>query len=331
MRLASLPDAPRRDGRLVVVGDDMATCRPVDDLSLMGWLDAGLDGAGTEARLGAAAPFDPAAALAPLPHARGFLDGSAYVNHVELVRKARGAEMPERFWTDPLMYQGHAGFEPPCAAIPGDPEWGIDLEAEIAIITRDVPMGAAPDEGASLIALVTLINDVSLRSLIPDELSKGFGFVQSKPPCAMAPLAVTPDDLPGWDGRMMHGPLMADVNGAPFGRAEAGEEMTFDFGRLVAHAARTRPLPAGTVVGSGTVSNRDPQGGPGRPVAEGGRGYSCIAEQRMVETITQGAARTPFLAHGDRMRIWMEDAAGRSLFGDIDQQVTAPARREDAT
>jgi len=272
-------------------------------------------------RLGPAEPFDPGQALAPLPRAPGFLDGSAYVNHVDLVRRARGAEMPARFWTDPLMYQGSACFEPPLAPITGDPAWGIDFEAEIAVVTRDVPRGADAEAAAGRIAYVTLINDISLRALIPDELSKGFGFVHGKPPCAMAPLLVAVDALPGWDGRKLHGILHVDLNGAPFGRAAAGEDMTFDFGQLVAHAARTRALHAGTVIGSGTVSNRDMGGGPGRPVAEGGRGYSCIAEQRMVETLRDGQPSTPFLQPGDRVEIWMQDPQGHDIFGRISQRV----------
>jgi fumarylacetoacetate (FAA) hydrolase len=203
----------------------------------------------------------------------------------------------------------------------GDPAWGIDFEAEVAVITGPVRMGATPEEAARTIRFVMLLNDISLRTLIPGELAKGFGFVQSKPACACSPVAVSVDDLPGWDGARMHGVLKVDLNGEPFGRAEAGEEMTFDFPRLVAHAAKTRHLAPGTIVGSGTVSNRNRDGSPGRPVADGGRGYSCIAEQRVVETILGGGPRTPFLRPGDRVRIWMEDGDGRSIFGAIDQRV----------
>ncbi|WP_298435346.1 fumarylacetoacetate hydrolase family protein [uncultured Jannaschia sp.] len=312
MRLASLASRGP-DGTLVVEEDGL---RSAGAGTMRAWLDG--------ADLAPSARVEPVAGdalLAPLPRTHTFLDGSAYVNHVDLVRRARGAEMPARFWTDPLMYQGCAVFDAPTAPITGDAAWGIDFEGEVAVVTGDVPRGATPDEGAAAIRLVMLLNDVSLRALIPDELSKGFGFVQSKPPSALAPFAVTPDDLPGWDGRRLHATLCVDLNGAPFGRTRSGEDMTFDFGQLVAHAARTRPLPAGTVIGSGTVSNRDEGGGPGRTVAAGARGYSCIAEQRMVETLTDGAAQTPFLASGDRVEMWMEDAEGRDLFGRIVQNV----------
>jgi len=201
----------------------------------------------------------------------------------------------------------------------------MDFEAEVAVITGPVRMGATPDEARTAIRLVMLCNDVSLRALIPGELSKGFGFVQSKPACAFSPLAVAPDALPGWDGGRLHGILRVDLNGMAFGRADAGRDMTFDFPALITHAAKTRALAAGTIIGSGTVSNRDADGGPGRPVSLGGSGYSCVAEQRMVETILTGAPETPFLVPGDRVRIWMEDENGRSVFGAIDQTVEAPA------
>jgi fumarylacetoacetate (FAA) hydrolase len=268
-------------------------------------------------------------ALAPLPRAYQWLDGSAYVNHVELVRKARGAEMPERFWTDPLMYQGGSdAFLAPRAPIPlADETWGLDFEAEVAVITGDVAMGAGLAAAKDAIALVMLTNDVSLRNLIPDELAKGFGFVQSKPSSAFSPVAVTPDELgPAWDGRRVHLPLLVSLNESPFGLADAGVDMTFDFPALIAHAAKTRPLCAGTIIGSGTVSNRDAGGGPGRPVREGGRGYSCLAELRTVETLTEGAARTPFLRSGDCVRIEMRDLAGQSIFGAIEQTVQSSAR-----
>jgi len=322
MKLASLPDGSNRDGRLVIVTDDLTTCRPIEGLSMIAMLDAAMPPDRIAARAGPPQPFDPASALAPLPRAAQFLDGSAYVNHVDLVRRARGAEMPARIWTDPLMYQGASQFLAPHAPITGDPAWGLDLEAEIAVITADVPQGVTPDDGAAAIRLVMLLNDISLRHLIPDELSKGFGFVQSKPLSACSPVAVTPDALPGWDGRKLNGALKVDLGGQPFGRADAGRDMTFDFGQLVAHAAHTRPLAAGTVIGSGTVSNRGGDGS-GDPVARGGCGYSCIAEQRMVETIRDGAPATPFLHPGDRIRIWMEDATGQSIFGAIEQTVAA--------
>jgi fumarylacetoacetate (FAA) hydrolase len=316
LKIATLRDGTP-DGRLVVVSDDLATCRPAGEHTLQQALDLGYLTPGTQA-----SRFDPAQCAAPLPRAFQFIDGSAYVNHVELVRRARGAEMPETFWTDPLMYQGGSdGFLGAMDDIVGDPDWGIDFEAEVAVITGPVRMGANAEEAARAIRFVMLLNDISLRNLIPGELAKGFGFVQSKPACACSPVAVSVDDLPGWDGAKLSGVLKVDLNGVPFGRAEAGEEMTFDFPRLIAHAARTRHLAAGTIVGSGTVSNRDPDGGPGRPVKQGGRGYSCIAEQRVVETILEGAPRTPFLRPGDRVRIWMEDRHGRSIFGAIDQSV----------
>ncbi len=249
-----------------------------------------------------------------------FLDGSAYVNHVELVRKARGAAMPDSFWTDPLMYQGCSVFLRPDADIVGEVAWGIDCEAEVAVITDDVPIGVSVADAAGLIRYVMLLNDVSLRGLIPDELGKGFGFVQSKPPSALSPFAVPVEACEGWDGRRLNGVMCVDINGVPLGRTEAGQDMTFDFAQLIAHAAKTRPLPKGSVIGSGTVSNKDADGGPGRPVGQGGAGYSCIAEQRMVETILQGTPRTPFLKPGDRVEIWIDGAE----FGTISQTVRTP-------
>lgn len=313
MRLATLP-GPTPDGRLVAV--EGRACRPLACGTMLAWLEGG------DAALGEPEPFDPGACLAPLPRTWQFLDGSAYVNHVDLVRRARGAEMPERFWHDPLMYQGLSVFAAPTAPILSRPEWGTDLEAEIAVITGPVPMGAEQEEAARAIRLVCLLDDVSLRGLIPGELAKGFGFVHGKPASALSPLALTPDEVPGWDGARLHGTLCVDVNGQPLGRVEAGEGMTFAFPALIAHAARTRDLPAGTVIGSGTVSNRDAEGGPGRPVAEGGRGYACIAEQRVVETLLHGTARTAFLAPGDTVTIRMDGPEG-SLFGDIHQSVEA--------
>ncbi|PWE32421.1 2-keto-4-pentenoate hydratase [Maritimibacter sp. 55A14] len=321
MKFATLADDAHRDGRAVAVSDDLTTCRAMP-VSLLDMLAQEPNAVGPR---GPEMPFAEADALAPLPRAAQFLDGSAYVNHVALVRQARGAAMPESFWTDPLIYQGcPAPCLPATAPITGDPNWGIDFEAEVAVITGDVPQGANPEAAAAAIRLVMLCNDISLRNLVPGELAKGFGFLQSKPPNAFSPVAVTPDALPGWDGRKLHGALRVDLNGQPFGRADAGRDMTFDFGQLLAHAARTRPLPAGTILGSGTVSNRGADGGPGRTVAAGGAGYSCIAEQRMVETILTGAPVTPFLQPGDRARIWMEDDHGRSIFGTIAQEVQAP-------
>jgi fumarylacetoacetate (FAA) hydrolase len=332
MILATLRDGSR-DGRLVVVSRDHARAAPAPAPTLQAALDdwdreaprlAALSAAIDGGTVADSVPFDEAEALSPLPRAYQWCDGSAYVNHVELVRKARGAEMPASFWTDPLMYQGGSDtFLAPLAPIlMADEAYGIDFEGEVAVITGDVAMGASREEAARAVRLVMLVNDVSLRNLIPAELGKGFGFFQSKPSSAFSPLALTPDELgEAWDGGKLNLPLLSFVNGVPFGKPEAGVDMTFDFPTLIAHAAKTRPLSAGTIVGSGTVSNRGPDGGPGRPVADGGLGYSCVAEVRMVETILSGAPKTPFLKFGDRVRIEMRDRNGRSLFGAIDQVV----------
>jgi fumarylacetoacetate (FAA) hydrolase len=232
--------------------------------------------------------------------------------------------MPASFWTDPLMYQGGSdSFLGPTDPIAlADEAWGIDFEGEVAVIVGDVPMGASPKSAADAIRLVMLVNDVSLRNLIPAELGKGFGFLQSKPSTAFSPVAVTPDELGrAWDGARLNLPLLSQLNGNPFGKPEAGVDMTFDFPTLIAHAAKTRPLVAGSIVGSGTVSNKDRDGSPGRPVAEGGLGYSCIAEVRTVETINTGKPATPFMRFGDRVQIDMRDGEGRSIFGTIDQEV----------
>jgi fumarylacetoacetate (FAA) hydrolase len=256
--------------------------------------------------------------MAPLPRAYQWADGSAYVNHVELVRKARGAEMPESFWTDPLMYQG--GSDDLLGAcddiVCASEDWGIDFEAEVAVITDDVPMGATAEQAAQRIRLLLLANDVSLRNLIAAELAKGFGFFQSKPATAFSPVAVTPDELgTAWDGRRLSRPLAVHWNGRQVGGADAGTDMVFDFAQLIAHLCRTRNARAGSIVGSGTVSNRDPA-----------RGYSCIAEQRAREMIEHGAAVTPFMKYGDTVRIEMFDAEGASIFGAIEQKVVAPRR-----
>jgi fumarylacetoacetate (FAA) hydrolase len=314
MKIASL-EIGDPDGRLVVVSDDLTSQWFATDQTLSEALWRGCCAAEPQYY-----PFDPTRCAAPLPRSPNFLDGSAYVNHVELVRRARGAQMPESFWTDPLMYQGLSVFAAPYAPIRGREAWGIDFEAEVAIITRAVPMGVSSKDAVGFIAFVMLLNDVSLRNLIPAELAKGFGFVQSKPISACSPVAVTPDALPGWDGRKLHGVLNVNLNGEPFGRADAGVDMTFDFGDLIAHAAKTRDLPSGTVIGSGTISNKGADG-PGRPICEGGVGYSCIAEQRTVETLVSGAPKTPFLVQGDLVEIWMEDVTGRSIFGTISQKV----------
>jgi fumarylacetoacetate (FAA) hydrolase len=331
MKLASLKVG--RDGRLVVVSADLAWFAPADAVAPT--LQAALDDwERCEPMLRALAEtldhggvprerFHEHEAASPLPRAYQWADGSAYVNHVALVRKARGAEMPESFWTDPLMYQGGSdGFLGPRDPIVlADEGWGLDLEAEVAVIVGDVPQGATREQGLAAIQLVMLCNDVSLRNLIPSEIAKGFGFFQSKPASAFSPVAVTPDSLQGWrDGRLC-GPLEVELNGKPLGQADAGVDMTFDFGSLVAHAARTRALAAGTIIGSGTVSNRGPDGGPGRPIADGGVGYSCLAELRTVETLSHGAPSTPFLKAGDVVRIEMRDARRHTIFGAIEQEV----------
>jgi fumarylacetoacetate (FAA) hydrolase len=323
MKLATLKRGGR-DGRLAVVSRDLTRCLLVPGIAptLQAALDdwdgvapklaeraAALDlGTHTEAL-----PFDPAQCAAPLPRAFHWVDGSAYVNHVELVRKARGAEMPASFWTEPLVYQG--GSDDLLGArddVPfGDAAWGIDLEAEIAVITDDVPMGTTRADAAGHIKLLALVNDWSLRNLIPGELAKGFGFYQSKPATAFSPVAVTPDELgESWRDSKVHLPLLSRINGADFGHPNAGVDMTFSFAELIAHVSRTRRLGAGTIVGSGTVSNYDRS-----------LGASCLAEKRMLEQIESGGPRTPFLQFGDRVSIEMLDAAGRSIFGALDNRV----------
>ncbi len=336
MKLATLKDGTR-DGRLLVVSRDLSTCAPapasahtlqqaLDEwdavlpklLALSEELNAG--------KIAGTMEFNPRDCGSPLPRAYQWADGSAYVNHVELVRKARGAEMPASFWTEPLMYQGGSDtFLGPCDPIRmADEAWGIDLEAEVAVVTADVPMGAPAGRAGAAIRLLMLVNDVSLRNLVPNELAKGFGFFQSKPSSAFSPVAVTPDELgEAWDGGKVHRPLLSHINGKKLGEPNVGVDMTFDFPTLIAHAAKTRPLGAGTIIGSGTVSNRGADGSPGKPVAEGGVGYSCLAEVRTVETLRDGKPSTPFLKFGDRVRIEMLDAQGRSIFGAIDQAVEA--------
>jgi len=246
------------------------------------------------------------------------------VNHVALVRQARAADMPASFWTDPLMYQGGSDeMLPPRSPIPlPDEAWGCDCEAEVVVVTDDVPQGISPEDALAHILLVGLVNDVSLRNLIPGELGKGFGFLQSKPASALSPVFVTPEALGDRfkDGKL-RGALKVDLNGKPFGRADAGVDMTFDFGTLIAHLAKTRNIGAGSIIGSGTVSNRDEGGGPGKPIDQGGLGYSCIAEVRTVETILEGKPKTEFLKRGDTVRIWMDDEAGHPIFGVIEQTV----------
>ena len=332
MKLGSLKGG--RDGRLVVVSRDLSRCAdasivaPTFQVALDNWnavvprlteLSDSLE-AGRLAHM----HFDPAACASPLPRAYQWADGSAYVNHVALVRKARGAELPESFWSDPLIYQGGSdiflGPRDPIAL--ADEAWGIDLEAEAVVVLGDVPMGATRAQAAKAILFVMLVNDVSLRNLIPNEQAKGFGFFQGKPASAFSPVAVTPDELgDAWDGGKIHLPLLSFINGEPFGKPVAGNDMTFDFPALIVHAAKTRALSAGTILGAGTVSNRDADGGPGKPVAEGGLGYSCLAELRTVETLRNGKPSTPFLKFGDKVRIEMLDPQGRSIFGAIEQQV----------
>lgn len=332
MKLASLKSG--RDGHLFVVSDDLAWCAdaahiaPTLQAALDDWdrLEPALRNLAADLAHEAIPMmrFHERDAAAPLPRAYQWADGSAYVNHVALVRQARAAEMPDSFWHDPLMYQGGSdGFLGARDPIPlADEAWGCDMEAEIVVVTGDVPLGASLAEARKAIRLVGLTNDVSLRNLIPGELAKGFGFFQSKPASAFSPVFVTPDALgKRWDGVKLHGALCVDLNGQPLGRADAGVDMTFDFGQLIAHAAKTRALGAGTIIGSGTVSNRDGDGGPGKPISEGGVGYSCLAEVRTIETIQRGKPETPFMKAGDTVRIWMEDEKHHSLFGAIEQAV----------
>ena len=322
MKLASLKHG--RDGLLVVVASDLKTCVSVPHIALTlqsaldNWHECAArlmrvyellnDGSAEGART-----FEVTNCAAPLPRAFQWADGSAYVTHVELVRRARGAQMPSSFWTDPLMYQGGSdNFVGACDPIlVGTEAAGIDFEGEIAVITDDVPMAVTVEHAQKHIKLLMLVNDVSLRNLIPGELAKGFGFFQSKPATAFSPVAVTPDELgEAWDGGRVHLPLQIKYNNQEFGAPNAGEDMTFDFPQLISHAARTRFLCAGSIIGSGTVSNKDP-----------GRGSACLAERRMLEIIESGEARTQFMRFGDRVRIEMLDLSGRSIFGAIDQVV----------
>jgi fumarylacetoacetate (FAA) hydrolase len=335
MKLASLKDGGR-DGTLVVVNRELTRAVAVPDIAatlqraLEDWDTAAPRLVAVSEALAQAGPdsgarhaalpdreilvLDPVRLAAPLPRAYEFVDGSAYLPHVERVRKARGAEVPESFYTDPLMYQAvSAGFLGPRDPVRvGSEDFGIDLEAEVVVVTDDVPMAVSADEAAAHIQLVGLVNDVSLRNLIPGELAKGFGFLQSKPRSALSPVFVTPDELgPAWRDSKVHLPLLTHINGAWFGAPEAGVDMQFDFAQLIAHAARTRPLSAGTIVGSGTVANKDT-----------GKGASCFAEKRTVETLELGKPVTPFMSFGDVVRIEMLDAEGRSIFGAIEQTIT---------
>jgi fumarylacetoacetate (FAA) hydrolase len=327
MKLGSLKEGGR-DGTLVVVSRDLT--RAVRATGIATTLQRALeDWSNLAPRLNAlsdalnigeapdAFDVDIAALAAPLPRAYEFVDGSAYLPHVERVRRARGAEVPESFYTDPLMYQAtSAGFYGPRDPVKVvDEAYGIDLEAEIVVVTDDVPMAVSPQRAASHIQLVGLVNDVSLRNLIPGELAKGFGFLQSKPRSALSPVFVTPDELgDAWQGNKVHLPLLTHINGAWFGAPEAGVDMQFDFAQLVAHAAKTRPLSAGTVVGSGTIANQDPS-----------KGASCFAEKRTVETLEHGKPLTPFMSFGDVVRIEMLDREGHSIFGAIEQRIEQQA------
>ncbi|QIL42954.1 fumarylacetoacetate hydrolase family protein [Acidovorax sp. HDW3] len=325
MKLATYKDGSR-DGQLVVVARDLGLAHYASDICsrmqqlLDDWsfLAPQLQDLYEQLNAGRARhafPFDPRQCMAPLPRAYQWADGSAYLNHVELVRKARGAEVPASFYTDPLMYQGGSDdFLGPCddVALPSA-AMGIDFEAEIAVITGDVKMGTAPEPALDAVRLLLLANDWSLRNLIPAELAKGFGFFQSKPATAFSPVAVTPDELgAAWQGGRVHLPLQSTWNGRRVGRCDAGPEMTFHFGQLIAHIAKTRNVRAGSVVGSGTVSNKD-----------WSRGYSCIAEKRCIETIESGAPQTEFMQFGDTIRIEMLGADGKSVFGAIDQQLVS--------
>ena len=322
MKLASLK-AGGRDGTLVVVSNNLEHCKRVPEIAAT--LQAALDdwdaiapklvavyfalnddGTNTEV-------FDPSQCHSPLPRAYQWADGSAYVNHVELVRRARGATMPLEFWTDPLMYQGGSdSFVGPTDAIEAsDFAWGIDLEGEVAVITGDVAIGASVDTTARSIRLLMLVNDVTLRNLIPAELAKGFGFLQSKPATAFSPVAVTPDELgDAWDGRRVHRPLVCTVRGETFGQPDCGVDMVFDFAQLIAHVAKTRALEAGSIIGSGTISNLDRS-----------KGSACIVERRTLEQLESGQAITPYLNFGDSVRIEMFDMKGSSIFGAIEQTV----------
>ncbi|MEP0200600.1 MAG: fumarylacetoacetate hydrolase family protein [Halioglobus sp.] len=327
MKLASLDTG--RDGALVVVSRDLARYLTTDmtmQAALDDWssVQSMLNALYVRVNAGEGETFDEALCASPLPRAYQWADGSAYVNHVELVRRARGAEMPESFWTDPLMYQGGSDtfLGPHADIVMADPAWGIDFEGEVAVVTDDVPMGASKEEAAAAIRLVMLVNDVSLRNLIPAELGKGFGFFHSKPSSAFSPVCVTPDELgDDWRDGRLHRPLLVRYRGEVFGEANAGVDMTFSFPSLVAHAAKTRALCAGAVIGSGTVSNKDADGTPGKSIAGGGLGYSCLAEVRMIETINEGKPHTEFMTDGDVVRLEMHDANGQSIFGAIEQRV----------
>ncbi|MEM7303640.1 MAG: fumarylacetoacetate hydrolase family protein [Pseudomonadota bacterium] len=332
MKLATIKNGTR-DGRLAVVSKNLSRVADASHIApnmrsaIDSWSFSSprlMDLAETlETDTSIGEPFDPATAHAPMPRAVQWADGSAYVNHVELVRKARGVEMPESFWTDPLMYMGapDAMLGAQDDIVAGSTDWGIDMEAEVAVFLNDVPMGVSAEAALNHVLMVAIINDVSYRNLIAPELGKGFGFFQSKGPTAFSPVAATPDELgQNWRDGKLHLAMDVIFNGNEFGKANAGVDMTFDFGQLIAHAAKTRPISAGAILGSGTVSNKL-DGGPGKPVSEGGVGYSCIAEIRTIETIETGEPTTPFMQFGDTVEIDMKDQNGASIFGTIRQQV----------
>ena len=332
MKLASYKDGSR-DGQLIVVSRDLTTAhyatgiaqrlqQVLDDWNFMAPQLEDLYQTLNSGKARHAFPFDPKLCMAPLPRAYQWADGSAYLNHVELVRAARKSEVPESFYQDPLMYQGGSDdFLGPCdPVICPDEAFGIDFEAEIAVITGDVPMGVSPENALDGIRLLMIANDVSLRNLIPNELAKGFGFFQSKPATAFSPVAVTPDELgDAWQGGRVHLTLQSTWNGRKVGMCEAGPEMTFHFGQLIAHICKTRNVRAGSIVGSGTVSNKSVEV-KGKP--EWPKGYSCIAEKRAIETILDGKPSTEFMKFGDTIRIEMKGKDGQSVFGAIDQQIT---------
>jgi fumarylacetoacetate (FAA) hydrolase len=335
MKLATLKDGSR-DGQLAVVSRDLTLAhyatgiasrlqQVLDDWGFMSPQLQDLYHGLNTGRARHAFPFDPAQCMAPLPRAYQWADGSAYLNHVELVRRARNAEVPESFYADPLMYQGGSDdfLGPTDDVIVPSEAMGIDFEAEIAVITGDVKMGASPEQALDGIRLVMLANDVSLRNLIPAELAKGFGFFQSKPATAFSPVAVTLDEIgEAWQGGRVHLTLQSSWNGRKVGMCEAGPEMTFHFGQLIAHIAKTRNVRAGSIVGSGTVSNKGVEGKDGR--MDWPKGYSCIAEKRCIETIQDGQPATEFMKYGDTIRIEMKGLDGRSLFGAIEQEIVAP-------
>jgi fumarylacetoacetate (FAA) hydrolase len=337
MKLATYKDGSR-DGQLVVVSRDLATAhyatgiaaklqQALDDWSFISPQLQDLYETLNNGKSRHAFPFDPAQCMAPLPRAYQWADGSAFINHVELVRAARNSEVPKTFYEDPLMYQGGSDdfLGPRDDVVVPSEDYGIDFEAEVAVITGDVPMMATPEQALDGIRLLMIANDVSLRNLIPNELAKGFGFFQSKPATAFGPVAITLDEVgDAWDKGRLHLTLQSTWNGRKVGMCEAGPEMTFHFGQLIAHICKTRNVRAGSIVGSGTVSNKGVTGADGK--TEWPKGYSCIAEKRAIETIQDGKPSTEFMKFGDTIRIEMKGKDGQSLFGAIEQKIVAPAK-----